>query len=467
MASRDSQSLQFVVITLAILVFLLFGGLVLVNNAKSDAQAQVANLQSQVDEARQAQRDTQAEANSYKEWIGFQEADNFSTLQQLFTEDMDRFGKDFDDNQKFYRTILESFVAENQSLSDSESLAKQEVKRLKETLLATEAQKEAQIAEIQAALDKANEDANSQRTDFNARTKEINDQKDEIAARVAEQQAKMSQMETGHEEEINALNEKIVKLERVAEILQNNQLDPDPFAQPADGVIRYVNQRNRTVWINLGEADNLRPQVTFSVYDGDENDALGAERKGSIEVTRILSPHMAEARITDDQAVRPLLSGDKIYSQVWNPGRQVGFAIAGLIDMDGDGRSDMDQLKQVISLNNGKVDAMPNSDGSVEGEMSVDTRYLVLGKYPEGSGQEAARSAWESMSADADTLGVETITLDEFLSLMGWKSEQRTVPLGTSARSEDFRAHPRKDYAPPSSSTKAQHFRPRKPQPTY
>ena len=39
-----------------------------------------------------------------------------------------------------------------------------------------------------------------------------------------------------------------------------------------------------------------------------------------------------------------------------------------------------------------------------------------------------------------NTLGVETITLDEFLSQMGYRPEDRTVVLGSGARSRDFKA---------------------------
>ena len=253
---------------------------------------------------------------------------------------------------------------------------------MKERLLATEKQKEVQIAEFSERMDKVIADATSQRIQFEELSVQINEAKMAIAAQLDEKNTQVDEMEVQHQAELNAQNEKIANLERVVEIMKNNQVDPDPFAQPADGLIRYVNQRDRTAWINLGEADELRPQVTFSVYGGDQNDALGAERKGSIEVTRVLSDHMAEAKITDDQATRPLMAGDKIYSQVWNRGRQVGFAIAGVIDIDGDGRSDLDQLKQIIVINNGKVDAVPGEGGEIDGKMTVDTRYLILGEHP-------------------------------------------------------------------------------------
>ena len=55
------------------------------------------------------------------------------------------------------------------------------------------------------------------------------------------------------------------------------------------------------MWINVGAADAIRRQVTFNVYDADEHDANRAVKKGSIEVTRLMGDHMAEARVTQDR----------------------------------------------------------------------------------------------------------------------------------------------------------------------
>jgi len=467
MASRDNQTLQISVISLAIVVILLFVFLVLTNNAKKTAEARATQASTRAQEATSAQAGLQNEANKYKVWMGFQEADNFETLQKSFTEDMTSMGSTFDENSRFYRTILQNISEENRKLAQSEGNAKGEAKNLKQRLLATEKEKDKQIVEFRKKMEQVEADAASERTKFGKQYEEINVAKEEIAAQLEEKRNEIDEAAAKNATAQNSLNEKIVKLERVAEILKTNQLDPDPFAQPADGVIRYVNQRNRTVWINIGEADSLRPQVTFSVYDGDQNDALSAERKGSIEITRILSDHMAEATITDDRATRPLMSGDKIYSQVWNRGRQVGFAITGVIDFNDDGQSDLEQLKRIITLNNGKVDAVPGESGTIDGKMTVDTRYLILGTHPSDARQGDLRIAWEKMSEEATTLGIETKTLNEFLILMGWQSDRRAVKLGSGARSDDFPARPEEDYKPVRSDPRANLFRPRKPQPSY
>lgn len=466
MASKENQTLQIFIISLVILVILLAVLLVFVNNDRRKQKARADTASENTIQAQNHEREIQAEAELYKAWMGYSEVDSKSTIEKTFTEDMERFGGTFEESSRFYRTILESIYEENRKLSQSEVAAKLQVKEFKRRLDATEAEKNAQIDEINKDMKKVQEDAASERTKFERQDRRISEEKKKIASQLAELRNRYDDMNAEHASEMKEINDRMTNLEHLNRVLKSDRKEVDPFAQPEDGLIRWVNQRNNTVWINLGEADHLRPQITFSVYSGDEDDALGAERKASIEVTRILSAKMAEARITFDVATNPVMEGDKIYSQVWSPGRQVGFAITGIIDMDGDGREDLDRLKSVIALNNGKVDAVPGSDGSIDGQLSVDTRYLILGDHPEGQRHENQQRAWDRMSEEADTLGIEPISLTEFLRLMGWQSEQRTVKLGIGAQSKDFAAT-KEDPSKPKQSRSIDIFRPRKPQPTY
>ncbi len=466
MASKDNQTLQIFIISLTILVILLGAGLIWVNSNRKAAEARAKAAASKEDDARTAQRQLQEEANKYKIWMGFSEADAYETLQKSFDEDMQRFGETFEENSRFYRSLLENIFEENRKLSLSEVAAKEQVKDLKQRLLATEEQKEAQIAEILETQRKEREDAAAEQSRFEEFSRQINSDKNGIAAQLDQQREKYDELAAQHDATLKELNDKIAKLERFNEVLKSDRKEVDRFAQPADGVVRWVNQRNGTIWINIGEADHLRPQVTFSVYAGGEDDAVDAPRKGSIEVTRILSDHLAEARISNDEPTNPLMEGDKIYSQVWDRGRQVGFAITGIIDMDDDLRDDIDQLKSIIAINGGRVDAVPGENGTIDGQMTVDTRYLILGKHPDNPRQDAQRRAWSKMSDEADTLGIEPIALADFLRLMGWRAERRSVKLGASAPSGDF-SDSSEQATDQKATEAADRFRPRHPQPSF
>jgi hypothetical protein len=467
--ARENTNLQGFIIALAILVVLLCVGLFLVDSSRKKEQARANDATERASEAQAAMSKVQAEANSYKTWMGFGESDSLETIQSAFTKDMEDYGATFDEASRFYSPLLAFLSKENRELATSEANAKAEVKDLKTKLLATEKEKNQQIAAFRDEAKKAQEDKAAERVEFQSQRDQMTAERDKLAEQVKAQREEIDKVAADMSAAEKKQTEEVTGMSRDIEILRANQLDPDPFAQPADGLVSWVNQKEQKVWINLGEADQLRPQVTFSVYSGDESDALKADNKGSIEVTKILSPHLSEARITNDVPTRPLMEGDKIYSQVWNRGRQVGFALAGIIDLDGDGSNDIDELKSVIALNNGKVDAEPGKDGTVEGQMTVDTRYLILGKYPEStvSSDDGQRKAWENMSKAADQLGIETISLDEFLTLMGWKPDRRTVDLGNTARPDDFPALERKEYKPMRSNVGTGNFRPRKPQPEY
>ena len=57
-------------------------------------------------------------------------------------------------------------------------------------------------------------------------------------------------------------------------------------------------------------------------------------------------PYDTRAQITSDDAKNPILTGDRIYSQVWDRGRTVGFAVAGDIDLDKDGQDDLQRRRR-------------------------------------------------------------------------------------------------------------------------
>ena len=469
MASKENQNLQIVVIVLAILVFILAGVAFWLNGKKTTAVARAKDANNKAQEAARSEGEVQAEANNYKLWMGFQEADTYETLQESTAEDMEKYGKFFEEENRKYRNILENIFEENRLLGQNEVTAKAQVKDLGQRLLSLGKEKEAQIAKHIEDKNEAMAQKESLRNDFNEQRQTMIAQGDKNAAQLDEQRSRIDELTAAHAETEKTLSQEVSKLKRMIVILKDNQAVPDPYAQPADGEIRQVDQRQGKVWINLGSADQLRSQVTFSVYSGDSSDINAAESKGSIEVTRIISAHLAEARISSDLPTRPLTMGDKVYSQVWNQGRKVGFALAGMIDMNGDGNEDIDQLKSVIVMSSGKVDALPDGQGGVEGEMSVDTRYLILGKYPEGArkDEENERKSWTKINDDAGTLGIETITLDEFLNLLGWQAERRTVKLGTGARPEDFPARRQGEILPQDTNLQRSKFRSRRPTAPY
>ncbi len=466
MATKENQTLQIIIISLVISFLLSLAGLVWVNSNRKAAVARATAAEQRSSEAQSAQRQLQEEANRYKRWMGYAEADSSATIEKSFEEDMQRWGSTFEESSRFYRTILQNIFEENRKLSLSEGEAKEQLKKLKQTLLATEKEKDEQIKEALAELKKVKADAASERNKFETQYSDISTKNQEIASQLDEQRNRFDETVAEHSAEAKELTEQAKKLERVNTVLRTGIPEDDPFAQPADGEVRWVNQRTGTVWINLGEKDGLRPQVTFTIFSSSQDDALTADQKATVEVTRLLGPKMAEARITSDTPTDPIVEGDKIYSQVWSPGRKVAYAITGIVDMDGDGRDDLEKLKTVIRINGGEIDAVPGPNGTMDGEMSITTRFLILGEFPDEPRQQDMRRSWDLMSKEADTFGIEPIALLDFLELIGWKSDNRTVSLGLGAEADDF-VSAKEDPAVYRPGKGTDIFRPRKPQPRY
>ena len=438
MPARQDQTLQI------FLIIFIFGFLVsavvayLGWKGYSDAEQRNAALTTQLNQKNEQVTTLQVENEDYREVMGFGRNDNASDVKTAVEADMKNFGAGVaDEGSRNYRKVLETVAKERDDLAAREATLQQEKKELMNNLTAVEAAKEQQVVQFQQAMQKAEADAAAERNSFKEDRAALETNKKELMDTVEKQKTEFEAKLATYEKEKSELTEKITKLERaVANLIEQVPSDTESF-EVADGRITWVNQRDGTVWINLGTADALRRQVTFSVYDADQHDAEKAAKKGSIEVTRLLGDHMAEARITNDDPTNPIMSGDSIYSQVWHRGKRLRFALTGVVDINGDGQSDMQLARELIELNGGVVDAYVTDDGELEGEITANTRYLVLGEFPESAASVGLQQHWQTMNREATSLGVETITLHEFLNQMGYRPQDRSVQLGAGASARD------------------------------
>ena len=432
MAARQDQTL---VIALIVFVCIAVVGLAwgyLMFKSSSDANKQLADMQSRLKSETDALRNKEQENESLRTFMGAGASDSFTSVQTTYTEDMESFGSTFEESRRNYRDILEYVYQESQKLANNEAEAKEQVRQLKERLLATEGEKEQQIKQIKAQMEEAAADLARQTNAFKADRDKLEATKQELMESQAEQKqfylGQLKERDTRIEELTKTLGNNESALEK---LLAERTTNSESFEVP-DGRVSWVNQ-DGTVWINLGAADALRRQIIFSVYDADEHDPAKAAKKGSLEVTQVLGDHIAEARVTSDSATNPILAGDYIYSQVWHRGKQLRFALTGFIDVDGDDISDLKKARDLIALNGGVVDAYIDDQGEQQGEVTVDTRYLVLGEFPTDPLRSDYLKYSTQMAEDAEQKGVEVITLTEFLNHMGYRPEERTIRPGDSS----------------------------------
>ncbi len=210
-----------------------------------------------------------------------------------------------------------------------------------------------------------------------------------------------------------------------------------------DGVITWTSNDKKTVWINLGSSDHLPKLMSFSVYRKQHSGIARTESdiKGSIEITRILGPHRAEARVTNSDIYLPITEGDPIYTPLWNPGSREKMAIVGFIDLDKDGRDDRQRLREIIAASGAQVVAEILDDGSTlpaDADFSKlitsDVKFLIQGDMPDPSlaslpAEKAAiqriLSHYKNMEDAALDNGVRILDLSKFLNFIGYRNERR------------------------------------------
>lgn len=211
------------------------------------------------------------------------------------------------------------------------------------------------------------------------------------------------------------------------------------------GSIQLVDTDTNLVWIDKGSADALNKGTTFSVYKQiNKGVARGAQDiKGAIEVTRIVGPHQAEARITKSKIEEPIVAGDPIYTPLWRSGVKETFALVGLVDLDNDGVSDRDVLNDLVEAAHGEITDWVDDKGQrhpANGNITPATKFLVIGKVPDyASAKPTEIEAFkkiadlkQKMVAEAVENGVRFISMEDFLNYMGYDAGRRIYRPGKS-----------------------------------
>jgi hypothetical protein len=387
--------------------------------------------------------------------------------QNQHKKDMAEFGQTLKPEELSYHPLVVKLARILAEKSDELKKKNEEITKWDVKYKIRESSKDPQIKDFREGADKAAQELAAAKQNFDNRRTEV----EKLAA---DTQAKLSSVRKDLTTEIEKQKEDLDKLKKSLTTTQQS-LDQKTtkignltrtIVDVPDGEIRWVNQRTGLVWINVGRADGLQPLMTFSVFPADISDLSKGARKGTIEVTQILNDHMAEARITDDSITDPLMPGDKIDTALWNPGEHLHFALAGMMDVNGDNRNDLELVKNLITMNNGLVDSYEDENGHVHGlsEMSINTRFLVLGtEQKKVDAKMAGRAPGQTTMLDkAKERGVQSISLNELLQRMGYKAPVSTRATGIEPDANQ--ARPKTGSEPPRTKS-PDAFQPRLPSP--
>lgn len=426
MASSDNQGLQialiiFVILTLVLSVttFLFFRSY---EQASLEAQA---NLE-RANEFQSANSRTLDANNKLKDFIGLNPGQDIDAVQANYNEDVEKYMSAFPEDKRRYRDAL-VYMSDVMQQNDTNLAAEiEKVENLNRRIEQAEKDKNQQIQTHQDSAQKSTTDLAQERANFNEFRNQMKRDGEQLLATKQQLQQNLDESTAQAAADIERLTSDLRENNLVKDRLkeQRDQL-LDPVFKVADGKIARVNQHTGTVWLTIGRADLLKRQTTFSVYSADAADVADPPSKGKIEVISILDDHLAEARILEDDITDPILMGDLIYTPVWTPGRAERFALAGFMDLDDDTRDDRHIVRNLITRSGGIVDAELNEAGEIEGEMTPDTRFLVLGSQPEGD-----LAGFSAIQKRAKELGIDEIKLDVFLDHIGFTNPRRVFRFG-------------------------------------
>ncbi len=91
-----------------------------------------------------------------------------------------------------------------------------------------------------------------------------------------------------------------------------------------DWQVVEMGSQGATAYINLGSSDGITPGVAFRVRDRGL-DSKPNPAKGTLEVVRVIGPHLSQAAVTSvkDPRADPIRKGDQLFNPTRNPGKQV------------------------------------------------------------------------------------------------------------------------------------------------
>lgn len=478
MAVRDRNlfAWQAYVITMTIVSVGLLLGMFFLWRSASDLSSKYTTAEESLSSARSQFQDSESKVGLLRAMIGYGELDETGMEEQLtsfeadaelsevvaaYRQAMTSFAPGVKANEKSLvklpEYLLEAIRARNTDIED----ARKKVNDLTAKLNATVQSETAARAAAETKLKEAVNDLETARQEhakaMAAVNKERNDTIQSFTAyktqrdtELAAEKTKLAQSEA-EKAQLAAANEDLQD--------QVNQFNEPDFASPQGRIMRVANG-GTTIWIDLGSEDGLREGVPFSVLDESSVVISDARPKATIIVTKVISAHLSEARAVDVNYKNIVVTGDMVYSPAWRPGRRVGFALVGMMDINGDGKDDIEQVRQLIERAGGKIDAEKPAKGQMINDPGMDhnTSWLVLGtdlSLPENANealqaqQKAKAKDYEDFIKVARRNGVQQISLDKLMGYLKTKSSDRTVPLGNRTQAKDFPIRP--GVSPPAS----------------
>ncbi|MCL2119817.1 MAG: hypothetical protein FWH27_15480 [Planctomycetaceae bacterium] len=450
MARGESQTL--LIWTIIFLIFSLIMIIVtfVIRSKYTEAASQLAEATSKNNQLTSENGTLKTEGGKLRELIGHPAADMpMADIETAFTDNMKLYSPALPPEGSSYLSVLKDLSAsytnqikENERLTGTNS-------RLQTEIQLNNTKKDELQRDFQAMVDQANADLAKEQenhadqiarmTDENTKLKEYADTA--IAAAISKRDEAVVDQRKAEAVRDKVLDINVILTSTVAEI-------DSPIPTYSDAEILWVSSDSKYVRVNLGSNHGLRPRIPFSVYSADVKEISVNSSKGTIEIIKIIDNTTAEARVTRDILINPIIPGDIIYTPIWKPGQNIHVALSSGLDLDGDSVPDPHKAIMLIKMCGGEVDAyiddltgeMRNENGKMVreaflvGEIGRETRYLITGNPPDTDSSETLFNAYRELENDAKNHGLIIISLKDMLKLMGQHPQSETVGFGPRNR---------------------------------
>ena len=425
--ARENQGLQIALIIFVMLTVVLGVTTFLFYRKYDAALKDMEAAKNDAAENRNAAKKQEAEAGELKRLVGMT-TKSLADIQAQFRKDMDTYSQNFPEDARYYSPLVARLWEAIDDRSKELTTEKVALQDLKNRYEAREVSTKGQYDKYDALIAEGGKTLAGVTQAYKAERDRIVADQTTLAQQMERVRKEQSERVTKAETKVTQATTRLAEANKLVD--DGRRRSCEKFSRPTMdsplGDITWVDQRSGTVWINLGRMDGLETRVTFSVYSADASELGKASKKASIEVTRIEGDHSAQARVLDDKVADPITPGDKIFTPLWTPGEHPRFALAGVMDIDGDGQNAVAAVRNLITMNGGAIDSEIDATGKRIGDMTLNTRYLVLGSEPKGE----ALTAYSRMIGDAERLGIRKITLAELKEKMGYKKQMGVQRFG-------------------------------------
>ncbi len=362
-------------------------------------------------------------------------------------------------SEKTYKAAIEKLLQDVLNLTQERDNIRADLGAEHKEILALQSRYQALVDEEVGAKKKAEQDLKDLITQQDEALREKIKKIDDLRDANRQLQQELEDESIAHQKDNKRFKREVAQLSLITDRLREKLDEATKVSfERADGEIVWVDNITNRVWINLGIADNLSKRTNFSVYTKAHH-GVGRgtdDIKGSIEVTRLIDSHTAEARILEYDLLRPLAKGDPIYTPLWSPGRTENFSFVGTIDLNGDGSSDRGQLHDLVAGARATIDNEVDDKGNrirytsfpnvfLPHQMDspgidVNTKFLVIGeiKDPSTTAMPDEKSIIDrilahrtAMVKEARKTGVRVVSISDFLSYIGYKPQRRLFTPGT------------------------------------